>query len=467
MLVAPDSRGHTMCHYRAFTITLALLGAVIAACGGEPEGDVAAAPPPPPAIRPGESVQDSLATSDTLAGRSHQDTWSLELTAGQRIRIELRSPDFIALARLLGPTGDIITSNDDSLGRGATITYRAAASGPHRILVRSADSAGAVGAYTLAVEAMDESTAGPGAPAMLAIGDSITGVLEVGDSLSRREGANNDTGLLDIIELRPGSAGVVAVTVTSPHFDAFLAFGDSATYRSMVPRAGPSADPARIVFRADSGVPYRLGVVSHGADRPNGQYHLVARATRERPIPFDTMWGRMGTLPPLLRSVCAGGAATGAAPYDAAAQAIHPTAVTLANGHGATSVPEWAPARRRPVELVLCLVRSRVVLQVCHYNGPDITRFRNRWTASLREAATGRLVHQASVTGDSPRTCNYNEAYSLTELSGSLVSSDDAFSAIRSQFARLINPADTTAPLPARAPARRPPRNPGGKAPTR
>jgi hypothetical protein len=80
---------------------------------------------------------------------------------------------------------------------------------------------------------------------------------------------------------------------------------------------------------------------------------------------------------------------------------------------------EWWPATVEELQLVALIgPEEEVVIEVCPYNGPDITRFRYQHSIRLVEASTGIEVDSAVLTGSDPRECRATEAWSLERLEG-------------------------------------------------
>jgi hypothetical protein len=88
---------------------------------------------------------------------------------------------------------------------------------------------------------------------------------------------------------------------------------------------------------------------------------------------------------------------------------------------------EWSPASVGEAELVACASEAREeVIEVCPYNGPDITRYRYSVTVRLVEARTGVTVGATTLVGADPRECRSTEDYDLTRLEGPDPSFDQA-----------------------------------------
>lgn len=118
---------------------------------------------------------------------------------------------------------------------------------------------------------------------------------------------------------------------------------------------------------------------------------------------------------------CRGEAVPGAAAY--AGSGPHPIVLldTQGSEHAWTNeLPrEWWPATVEEVQLVAMIgPEEEVVIEVCPYNGPDITRFRYQSSIRLVEASTGIELDSAVLAGSDPRECRSTESWSLTRLEG-------------------------------------------------
>jgi hypothetical protein len=425
-----------------------------------------------PAITPGDTLRGELADGDSIVAGSREDRWALDLAAGRRVYLELRADSFDAELRVRGPNGLLVAANHDALGRDAALAFRAAASGSHTAVVRSAGPHPARGSYRLLAVALPESAAGPGVIPTLAVGDSVVGVLEFGDSLTEpARGTQPDPlrGLVDYYLLRADSSGWVAIELRSTHFDAYLAAGDSAGWSGPHDDDGAGGTDARLVWQVDAGRHYSVAAASFGADRAPGAYFLTVRRTAAPRAASREPEGWNGRVRPLALAapevrVCHGKPMAHAAAYDRARRQVHPMRVvsgTLTAGDGDT-----AAADPSAVELVLCMERTSVVLQVCRYNGPSITRYRYRWTARLLEARTARALAEERVQGDAPRQCGFSEPWNLTVLGGSHEWYGAALTDIRPRLERWFQheAADSAMPaLPRRSATAAGARTAGGK----
>ena len=150
------------------TVTLALAALVAARAafaqrpkpGAEPAGPAPAASqvtgtiPPPGVIATitvGQTAPGRLEPGDQMMTDSTwADVWVFRGTAGQRVRIELRSAEFDAFVQLLDSAGTRLAEDDDGLGDlDARIEYTLRAAGTYQIVVNCYGDERREGLYTL------------------------------------------------------------------------------------------------------------------------------------------------------------------------------------------------------------------------------------------------------------------------------------------------------------------------------
>jgi hypothetical protein len=86
----------------------------------------------------------------------------------------------------------------------------------------------------------------------------------------------------------------------------------------------------------------------------------------------------------------------------------------------------WDPDSVGEVELVACVYpEGERSIEVCRYDGPDITRYRHEMEIRLLAAQTGRPVASTVLSGNDPRACRLMEDHDLVRLEGTHVSYDD------------------------------------------
>ncbi len=108
---------------------------------------VAAAEPRLPVA---EELSGTIGGGDTTNARGAlEDAFVVDLTAGQSLKVELRSSEFDAFLSATGPDGATVAEDDDSLGgSNARINFTAVTAGRYRIAVSSFQR-GQSGDYTL------------------------------------------------------------------------------------------------------------------------------------------------------------------------------------------------------------------------------------------------------------------------------------------------------------------------------
>jgi hypothetical protein len=173
-------------------------------------------------IRAGEVRTRSLTASDpALPDGSYYHEWAYEGTAGERIRIDMRSSDFDAYLVLTNPsTGQVLARNDDG-GEGTDARIELTLPTTGRYLVRTNSlAAGETGRYSLSVTQLRESTAAASTGARVIVaGETRRGELTT-SSVVLGDGSYYDIWHYD------GTAGErIRIEMRSTDFDAFLSFG--------------------------------------------------------------------------------------------------------------------------------------------------------------------------------------------------------------------------------------------------
>lgn len=86
---------------------------------------------------------------------------------------------------------------------------------------------------------------------------------------------------------------------------------------------------------------------------------------------------------------------------------------------------DWRPPNETDLELIVYVGdQKEIVLEVCPYTGPSISRIQWCVNAELREAKTGEIIDEVTLYGSRPRPCRQWESYGNTRLEGSRVSVD-------------------------------------------
>ena len=189
-------------------------------------------PPPPLAaqavLRPGTEARGELKGGDTrLDDNTYVDLWRFNGSAGQQVRITMRSSAFDAYLALGYPddSGEWHPVESDDDGAGGT-DARVSATLPRdgEYVVRANTlSEGQTGSYTLLLESGVEAAPAPraasGRAAAIALGTPVSGELRTGDEVL------DDDSFADTYAFQGRSGQQLEITLRSSDFDAYLAFG--------------------------------------------------------------------------------------------------------------------------------------------------------------------------------------------------------------------------------------------------
>lgn len=248
---------------REFPLLLTML--VLAACAKKPD------------LTPGQFVDGALTASDPVSSEGpYEDRLTFDATAGQRLRIEMTSDSVDSFLRLLGPDGQVVTTNDDAMGQDAAITFRAAAQGRYTAVATSYGREKAAGPYRVSLADVPGTFADPGATATIAVGETKDGVLEMGDAT--REGA-----FVDQFDFRPAAAGSVVIDLTSPQFDSYLVLRDSTGADVATDDDGGDDTNARLTQTVEAGKLYRIMATTFGSAAKSGAYRLAVATAPATP----------------------------------------------------------------------------------------------------------------------------------------------------------------------------------------
>jgi hypothetical protein len=99
------------------------------------------------------NVEESLESTDAMEHECHLRHYDVQMTAGRRYIIDLKSDDFDPFVKLLGPQGAIVAFEDEGYTqRGARVVYMPTRTGTYRIVATSLTPR-STGAFTLSVSA--------------------------------------------------------------------------------------------------------------------------------------------------------------------------------------------------------------------------------------------------------------------------------------------------------------------------
>ncbi len=258
------------------------------------EAPPGAAPGAVATLRVGQEGNGLLEPGDsTGADGPFEDHWTFDATAGQRLRIELRSEDFDAYLEVFGPDGALIGKDDDGLGgKNSLVTFRAPVAGHYTAIASSFGDNPATGAYRIALIDDSGNFPDPGMVATITPGQTKEGRLETGDDSGPRGWQDRWT--------FTGRAGqVVRIDVASSQFDTYLTLlrdgvpvdsnddgGDGTNSRLVVSLPANGAYTAIVSsYRENTGGRYQITLALAPAPAGPGQ---VARVQ-----PGQTLSGRL------------------------------------------------------------------------------------------------------------------------------------------------------------------------------
>jgi len=170
----------------------------------------------------GEGLDAALeATDRAYDDGGPADAYSLSLTAGQRIEIDMRSDDFDAYLELYGPDSadDVVAADDDSFGEGtdARLRYTAPTDGIYTLRARSfAD--GPLGAYSLIARERPPAPPAP-EPDVITLGQTVEGAIDDADPVS------DDDVAYEAWRFVANAQERLVIQLTSDDFDAYLQVG--------------------------------------------------------------------------------------------------------------------------------------------------------------------------------------------------------------------------------------------------
>ncbi len=232
-------------------------------------------------IRAGDRIQGTLEPGDDMerSRGTFADRYEIDLHAGDNVTIELTSTDFDCWLILRDPSGREVAFDDDSAGSlNSRIVHRADRGGTWSIVATSYGHDD--GDYQLSVNASSTTRSSP--PTQCAIGGSVSGSLEFGDSQSSA-GAFTDRVTFD------ASAGEsLEVLVTSGEFDTTVTITDPNGAQLAFDDDGGGGTNSRASFTTVFGGTYTAVVSSYGTGE-TGAWQLTItgheiRELEQRPI---------------------------------------------------------------------------------------------------------------------------------------------------------------------------------------
>ena len=225
-----------------------------------------------PSMQLGQTLEGALDSADVVsADGPYEDRWTFDLTAGQRIRIEMRAEGFDSYLKLLGPDASVLSTNDDALGRDAAITIRVPTLGRYTAVATSYGREKALGSYRISLIDVPGEFAAPGAIGTIAVGAPQQGVLEVGDSTTA------DNRFADYFDFSPTAAGPVVIDLMSTQFDGYLILRDSLGIQLATDDDSGENRNAQLTTPVVAGARYRLVATTFGSGARSGTYQLAIR----------------------------------------------------------------------------------------------------------------------------------------------------------------------------------------------
>ena len=175
-----------------------------------------------PAIRPGQTVNGTLAEADpTPTERGRFKVYRFEAAAGRPYVITMRSKDFDAylrVARNVGGITDVLKEDDDRGGEtDARVRFTPKEAGTYLLVAQSLEP-DKTGAFTL--QLADAPRVSTGAPRPVRVGETVSGVLAETDAV-----LEDDDTFYDSYTLRGRPGQRLSIEMKSDSFDTFLNLG--------------------------------------------------------------------------------------------------------------------------------------------------------------------------------------------------------------------------------------------------
>jgi hypothetical protein len=252
-------------------------------------------------ISVGQARTDSLTAQDPVrrSRRAPYHVWLLEGRRGQKLVMDLMSPDFDAYLSLRDAEGYSIGSDDDSGDdNDARLRVILPRDGTYRIIA-TAYSEDARGVYTLLIRGWETPAAAPaGASVTIRTGDTVDGLLEPGDEVS------GDGPFEDRLTFEARAGARLRVEMRSSEFDAYLyVLGPDGRVLGS-DDDGLGDNNAVVSLRAPTTGRYTILATSYGDDPKVGSYRVslveetgsFAEPGAAAPIaPGETRDGRLET----------------------------------------------------------------------------------------------------------------------------------------------------------------------------
>lgn len=221
----------------------------------------------------GRPVTDSLTARDPVRRSAHAPyhVWRFDGRRGQRLTVDLVSPDFDAYLIARDPDGFPLGADDDSgHDLAARLHLILPRDGSYRFIATASAGDSARGVYTLTVSGWETPPApAPGRAATLLPGETKTGVLEPGDDVGA-DGPYEDRWTADL----PVGARLRA-ELRSEDLDAYLTVLDPDGAVLGSDDDGLGERNSRVSFRAAKAGRYTLVASSYGDTPQAGAYRVT------------------------------------------------------------------------------------------------------------------------------------------------------------------------------------------------
>lgn len=229
--------------------------------------------PPPGAVMAlelGTRSPGLLEPGDTISPDGpYEDRWTLDLRAGQRIRVEMTSRDMDSYVIVLAPDGRRLAADDDGgeEGTDAAVGFRAATAGRYLAIASTYSDGPVAGGYRISAIEETGNFPDPGADAPLpAGGQAVHGRLETGDPVGSR-------GLEDRWTFTGRAGEMARIDVMSSQFDPFavLRFGAMAVDSN---DDGGEGNNSRLMAVLPQTGTYTLAVMPYSSSSDGGRYSV-------------------------------------------------------------------------------------------------------------------------------------------------------------------------------------------------
>jgi hypothetical protein len=255
-----------------------------------------------PPLRPGQTVQGRLASSDpALTEGGRFKVYQFRAQAGVRYVVNVQSREFDALVRLarnVGGITDYIASDDDGgPGNGARLRFQVPTAGTYLLVAQSVAREG-TGAFTILLD-----TAGVRLPVPrdVRVGESIRGELTEDDAEYGEASAGGEdlTGFYDLYRLRATAGQRLRISMGMEEFAPQVAIG---TLRNgeFVGLETSSGSTGVLTFRVPADGEYYVQAGAYG--EATGRYALRIEERRDAPQPRATPIRRGQTVSGTLRA---------------------------------------------------------------------------------------------------------------------------------------------------------------------